>query len=262
MGNKGRLDLGCSDAVTTDVDDIVHAAGDKVIAFGVAHDTVTGKVVALVGFQIHREVSIVSAQAGSGHSGPGLSDGQNTFRNAILIGLHNFSTCRIQDHGIDTVAWQGTRSRLHGRDSGQIGDNVTTRFCLPVSIHHGAFGLADIFVIPTPRLGVDWFSDRSEDFQTAQIIFGGGLGSVFHQKSNCSGRSVELGDFVAFDHVPIPSSIRVDGCRFEHECCATIEKWPIHNVCVTGNPSAIRHASKNIVGCQIECVFDGLSGIQ
>jgi hypothetical protein len=44
-GDKGTLDLGCADAVTRGVDDIVHSAGDPVVSVGVAATSITSEVV-------------------------------------------------------------------------------------------------------------------------------------------------------------------------------------------------------------------------
>ena len=52
MGDQRALDLGGAEPMAGDIDDVVDAAGDPVIAVGVAPAAVAGEIFALVGGEV------------------------------------------------------------------------------------------------------------------------------------------------------------------------------------------------------------------
>lgn len=73
------FDFGGRQAVARDVDDVVDAAADPVVALGVAGGAVAGEVVALVDVEVGVHVALVGAPDGAAHGGPGLLEGEDAF---------------------------------------------------------------------------------------------------------------------------------------------------------------------------------------
>ena len=67
---------------------------------------------------------------------------------------------------------------------------------------------------------------------------------------------------MALDHVPVTSLVGIDGRRFEHKGGGTVQQWAIHDVGVSGDPSTIRDAGKQITRLQIKGDFGGQFGVQ
>mmetsp|Transcript_2648 Transcript_2648/g.7593 ORF Transcript_2648/g.7593 Transcript_2648/m.7593 type:complete len:225 (-) Transcript_2648:79-753(-) len=224
MSNQGTFDFSRSDTVATDIDDVVHTANDEMVSVLVSGDGITREVVSWVGFEVDRQVTLMVSQAGTSHSGPWLSNGHYTFEVSVFIGFGQFlSSLRIQDYGIDTIKGEGAATRFHWSDSRNIGNDMSSRFGLPVGINDGAVLSSDNFIVPTPSFGIDWFSDGSQDLQTAQIVLLRCRISISHQQTNRSGSCVELCDFVTLHHIPVTSFIRIDRSTFKHKGCRSVQ---------------------------------------
>src|SRR5205085_7447575 len=76
VGDQRALDLGGAHAVAGDVDDVVDAAGDPVIAVLVAPGAVAGEVFSGKGGEIRLDEALVVAVDGSHHARPGIGDAE------------------------------------------------------------------------------------------------------------------------------------------------------------------------------------------
>lgn len=128
---------------------------------------------------------------------------------------------------------------------------------VPERIDNCTLLLADVVVIPSPGFGVDRLSDTTEHPQRAKIV---ALEMVLTQPAkepDRGGRSIELGDLVALDNVPVTRGCRVDGRALEYGRGDAVEERAVDDVSVPGDPADIGHACELVFGVDVEYVFDG-----
>mmetsp|Transcript_8162 Transcript_8162/g.12610 ORF Transcript_8162/g.12610 Transcript_8162/m.12610 type:complete len:231 (-) Transcript_8162:1294-1986(-) len=217
VGNEGTLHFGCSDAVTANVEDVIDASNDEMVSVLIPINSVAGKVISSVWFEVGHHVALVVTQARASHSWPWFANSENsldaTFWHIVVVGkvfwFDNFAGLRVQNNRIDAVHWQGATSWLHWGYTRKICNDVTSSFCLPVSIHNSALGSTNHLVVPAPSFGIDWFTDAAQNFQGTQIILSRNFITKSHQGPNSSWSSVEDIDLVALNHIPVATCIRV-----------------------------------------------------
>src|SRR5207302_629122 len=76
MRHQRALDLGPAEPVAGDIDHVVDAPGDPVIAAGIAPAAVAGEVFARIGLEIRIDEALVIAIDRAHHSRPGIDDAQ------------------------------------------------------------------------------------------------------------------------------------------------------------------------------------------
>ena len=76
MRDQRALDFGGAHAVAGDVDDVVDAAGDPVVAVVVAAAAVAGEVLAGIGLEVGVDETLVIAEHGAHLAGPGIGDAE------------------------------------------------------------------------------------------------------------------------------------------------------------------------------------------
>jgi hypothetical protein len=81
---------------------------------------------------------------------------------------------------------------------------------LPPSINDGALPLSDVFVVPVPSLGVDRFTDGTQNSDGAEVVSLNALLPKTAEETDCSGSSVEVGDIVLLNQLPVAGWGRVD----------------------------------------------------
>jgi hypothetical protein len=147
MFYKRSLYLCSRQPVPRDVDDVVDASSDPVVALVVTASTVSGKlrlsvyflqapglqthIVAFVNIQICVHVPLVCSPNGAGHAGPWLLESQHTL---YIITVYFFAGNGIDDCGLDAEEGEGRRSRLSWRNTTKWGNNVRPGLRLPISL--------------------------------------------------------------------------------------------------------------------------------
>ena len=137
MLNKRCFDFGSGQTVTADVDNVVDAASDPVVAFVVAPSAVSGKlltlappsregylnahVVALVHIQIRVHVPLVCAPNRAGHAGPWLFESKHAFN---VVSVDFLTRHRVDDGGFDAKEGQRCRSGLGRSNAAQWCNDV------------------------------------------------------------------------------------------------------------------------------------------
>ena len=113
------------------------------------------------------------------------------------------SSLGIQNSRLDTEEGHRGTSRLGFNRTREGSDDDTTCLCLPESIDDCAFPLANMIVIPMPRLGIDRLSDGTQHTERREIVI---LDVMFAQpteETDGGGCRVELGQFVFLDGLPV-----------------------------------------------------------
>jgi hypothetical protein len=125
------LDFGGRQAMAGDVDDVVYAAADPVVALGIAGSAVTSEVVAFVDVQVGVHVALVGAPDGAAHGGPGLLEGEDAFD---VVAVDFLAGDGVDDRGLDAEEREGGGAGLGGCDAGEGCDDVGAGFGLPVGL--------------------------------------------------------------------------------------------------------------------------------
>src|SRR5258707_6615555 len=109
MRHQRALDLGGAEPVAGDVDHIVDAAGDPVIAVGIAPAAVAGEVFAGIRLEIGVDEALMVAIDRAHHSRPGIDDAEVAGRGAL-----EHLSLSIDDLRNDAKKWLRGRARLEG----------------------------------------------------------------------------------------------------------------------------------------------------
>lgn len=114
-----------------DVDDVVDAAANPVVALRVARRAVACEVVALVHVQVRVHVALVRAPDCAAHGWPGLLEGQDALD---VVAVFLLAGDGVDDRGLDAEEGKGGGTRLGRGDSGEGCDDVGAGFGLPVGL--------------------------------------------------------------------------------------------------------------------------------
>ncbi|SPF82070.1 hypothetical protein PRI8871_03903 [Pseudoprimorskyibacter insulae] len=162
MGDQRRFHLGGAHTVTRDVDHIVHAAGDPIVAIGVTAAAVTREVVASVVREIGLLEPVMIAPDGAHLARPAVFQRQNALsRDRVDF----FTRLRIQNHRLHTKERLHRRARFQRMRPRQRGQQVPAGFRLPPCVDDGAAALTHNLIVPVPGFGVDRFAHGAQDSQ-------------------------------------------------------------------------------------------------
>jgi hypothetical protein len=159
MRHQRAFHFGGAHAVTGDVDHIIDAAGDPVIAVLVAAAAVAGEVHALIGGEVGLHEALMVAIDGAHLAGQlSVMTRLPSVAPSVICPRHR----PVPADAEEGPAWP---SRASGRRAGQRRDQDAAGFGLPPGVDDGAAAFADHIVIPGPGFRVDRLADRSEDAQ-------------------------------------------------------------------------------------------------
>src|SRR5690606_35167672 len=158
--HQRAFDFRGPDAVAADVDHVVDAAGDPVVAVGVAPAAVAAEVHAGVGLEVGVDEALVVAVDGAHLAGPGVEHHQGAFG----LALEDLAV-GVDDRRLHAEERLGRRTRL-GRDrAGDRRDHDAAGLGLPPGVDDRTLAVADHVVVPAPGLGVDRLADAAQQAQ-------------------------------------------------------------------------------------------------
>jgi hypothetical protein len=158
--DKCAFDFGCSHAVAGNVDDVIDATGDPVVAILVAAGTVTGEVVARIRREVGLHEALMVLVDGAHLTWPAIFQDQVAVRCAF-----QFRTLVVDECWANAEEWIGCRTGFQFRRASQRGDQNSAGFSLPPGIDDRALRVADNAVIPIPSFRVDRLSNRTQKAQ-------------------------------------------------------------------------------------------------
>src|SRR5262249_47324774 len=132
---------------------------------------------------------------------------------------------------------------------------------LPPGIDDRAAVLADMIVIPQPRLGIDRFSNRTKDAQGAPTRAPDPFLALTHQGAQGGWCGVEDPNIVLVDDLPEAGWVRVVRDPREEEGCGAVGERAIDDVAVSGYPADIGGAPVDLAVTVIEDVLMGHRGV-
>src|SRR5499427_8464826 len=197
MRHQRALDLGGAKPMAGDVDHVVHAAGDPVVAVGVTAAAVAGEVFAGIGLEIGVDEALVVAVDRAHHARPGIDDAEVAGRGAL-----QHLALAVHDLRNDAEERLRRRARLETRRAGERRDQNAAGFGLPPRVDDRATALADHVVIPLPRLRIDRLADGAEQPQRLARGLLHGLVAGLHQRADRGRRRVDDVDLVLVANLP------------------------------------------------------------
>ncbi len=252
MGDERAFDLGGAEPVAGDVDHVVDAPGDPVIAVLVAARAVAGEIKSRKGREIGVDKAAMIAIDGAHLAGPGARQAKISFARAF-----DPPAVIVDQKRLDPEERTGRGARLERRRAGERGDQNAAGLGLPPGVDNRAAALADMVVIPQPRLGVDRLADRAEDAQRAPAGAADIVLALAHQRADRGRRGVKDRDLVLVDDLPKARRVGIVGHTLEHQRRGAVGERPVEDVAVPGHPADIGGAPINLALAVVENVFMG-----
>ena len=252
MQHQRALHLGGADAVAGNVDHVVHATGDPVVAILVAARAVAGEVVAGIGFEVGVDHPLVIAIDAADLAGPAGLDGEHTGAGAV-----DFLALLIQQYRLHAEEGASGRAWLEIGGAGQRGDQDAAGFGLPPGVDDGTALLADHVEVPLPGFRVDRLAHRTQQAQAAAVGFLHGGLALAHQCADRSRCGVEDVHLVLVDHLPEARGVGVVRHAFEHQGGGAVGQRAIDDVAVAGDPADVRGAPVDVAVVVVEHVLVG-----
>ncbi len=251
------FDLFCAEAMAGDVDDVIDAAEDAVVAVGGERGAVTGEVgpvlplftlgVPTIFFVVLLHKAIGIAPDGLHDAGPGIADADVS--GGVLAGFDFFSIF-VPDGGVNPERGRAGATGLHTIERGFCGAEETAGFGLPPGVHDSGFAFANDFVIPAPNFRLDGFADSGHVLEGV-VVFFWLVGAGFAEHANGGGRSVEDVDAKALGDAPGASGVGILRDTFIEDAGGGEGEWAVDDVRVAGDPADVGHAPVDVTGLQV-----------
>src|SRR5208337_3639908 len=266
-GEAGGLEFLGAEAVAGDIDDVVHAAENSVVAVGRKDGGVGGVVgpiapilalrILVVFLVVLTDEAMRVAPDGLHNARPGITDA-DVARGMVSGG--DFLTFFVPDDGIDAKAGRTCAAGLHGVECGLGGTEKPAGFRLPPGVHDDGFAFAHHFVIPAPDFRLNGLADGGHVLE-AVVVFLGLLGARFAKHANGGGRGVEDVHIEAFCNAPGTTGIGELRHAFIKDTGGSKSEGAIDDVGVAGDPADIRHAPIDIFGMNVLVILGGAGDV-
>jgi hypothetical protein len=158
------------------------------------------------------QVPLVVLPDSPGNRWPGIGKSQHTLD---TIALQHLTSLGMQDAWLDTKEGDSGATRLGGDGTREGSDDNRACLGLPECVDDGTFLVADMFIVPVPRLRVDRLSDGSENTNGRKVVAFHVLWAETAQETDGSRGRIELGEFVFCNRLPVSRRSRVNWGRFE-----------------------------------------------
>jgi len=254
MGHEGAFHFRRSHAVTGDVDDVVDAAGDLIVAVLVPPAAVAGDIVAGELFEVGLLKALGIPIDAPHDARPGHLDAEGAGGHR----LGEFLAFVIDEDGPDAHEGHGGHTGLDVNGAGQGGDEDAARLGLPPRIDDGAFAPADDVVVPVPGLGVDGLADGAEDAEAGDVRFLDPGVAFLGDGADGRGGRVEDVDLVLLHYLPEAAHVGVVGHAFEHYGSGAVAQRRVDDVGMSRYPADVGGAPVDVLFMVIE---DHLVGV-
>ena len=137
------------------------------------------------------------------------------------------------------------------------GNQDAPRLRLPPRIDNGEFPLADLFVIPDPRLGVDRLADRAEDAEALEAVLINPLIPLPHEGPDGGGGGIEQIDLVLVDDLPEAAGVGVGRHPLKEEARRAAGEGAVDDVAVARHPPDIGGTEEGVLLLVIKDPLEG-----
>ncbi|MNS56604.1 hypothetical protein D3C72_894660 [compost metagenome] len=252
MGHQRRFNLRRPQTVTGNVQHIVHASGDPVVAVFVTTCAVAAEVHVFEGREVGLLESVVIAKQGTRLARPRVGDHQVAFGRAVERVAFVIHQRRL--HAEERTG-SGTGFQLSG--TRQRGDHETTGFSLPPGVHYRTFFVADFLPVPLPGFRVNRLANRAENTQGRAVGAFDGFVAFSHQGANGGWGGIKNVDLVLIDHLTHTGRRRPIRYAFEHQRGRAAGQRAVQQIAVTGDPADVGGTPVNVALVIVKNVFKG-----
>src|SRR2546425_2791580 len=259
LGNEQcrRFDFLRAEPVPGDVDHVVDAAEDAVVAVLRLHRAVTRHVrpvAPVLAFRVLAVTRVVHAHEAVRISPDGLHDAGPRIADADVARLartgFQFLPFIVVDHRVDARD-AGTRAaRLHLVDSRHGAAEEAAGFGLPPGVHDYRLFLANDVEVPLPDFGFDGLAHGRHVLE-AVVVLSGLVRTVLAQRADRGGRGVENVYAELLGDAPGAARIRVRRHALVHDRRSGERERPVHDIGVSRDPADVRHAPIDILGMDV-----------
>ena len=253
VAHEGALDLGGAQAMAGDVDHVVDAARDPVVAVGVAAAAVAREILAGIGAEIGVEEALGIAIDRAHLARPAVGDAEIAAHRA----LQNLAL-GVDELELDPRQGLGRRARFERRGAGQGRDETGAGLGLPPGVDNGAALLADDAVVPQPGLRIDRFAHGAQQAEGGARGLLDGRVALPHQGAKGGGGGVEDLDLVLVDHLPEPRHGREGRDALEDQGGRAVGEGAVDDIAVAGHPAHVSGAPEHFARPVIEHQFVGM----
>ncbi len=239
------------------IDDVVDAAQDAVIAVGGKNGAISGVVgpiAPVFALRILAVFFVVLIDEALRAAPNGLHDPRPGIANADISGfararLDLFSVL-VPDDRINAENCGACAAGLHGIESGFRAAEEAPGFGLPPGVDDYGFPFANCFVIPTPNFRLDRFADSGHVLEMIVVLFRL-VAAGFAEHADGGGRSMENVDVETLGDAPGTRGIRELRDAFVKDAGGAECERAVHDVGVAGDPADVGHAPVNVPGMNV-----------
>ena len=252
MRHQRRFNFGGTQTVAGNVQHVIDAAGDPVVAIFVTARAVAAEVHIFKGGEVGLFEAFVVAKQRARLARPGIGDRQvplgRAFQRRAFV---------IHQHRLD--AEEGTRggTGLQLDGAGQRGDHKAAGFGLPPGVHHRALLVADLLPVPLPGFRVNRFADGAENAQGRAVGAFDGLIALRHQRADRRRGGIKNVDLMLIDHLAHTRRGRPVRYPFEHQRRRAAGQRAVEQVAMAGDPTDVGGAPVDVARMIVEHVFKG-----
>ena len=253
----GGFDFLGAQAMAGDVDDVIDAAEDAVVAVGGKHGAVGGVVrpiapvfalrILAVFFVVLIDEAFRAAPDRLHDAGPWIANADvSRFAGAGF----DFFSVFIPDDGIDAEDGGAGAAGLHGIERRLRAAEESARFGLPPGIDDDRFAFADRFVIPAPDFRLDRLADRGHVLEVI-VIFFRFVAAGFAQHADGGRRGVKDVDVETLGDAPRTRGIGILRHAFVEDAGGAERQRAVDDVGVARDPADVGHAPVDVFGMNV-----------
>lgn len=127
----------------------------------------------------------------------------------------------------------------------------------PIGIDDGGLVLSDMVIVPVPGLGIDRFTDGTQDTNGRQVVVVDMVNAKTTEETDGSRSRVKVSETMFFDGLPVTGRGGVYGSGLEEGGCDTISERTVDDIGMAGDPANISHAGEAVIGMDIKDIFEG-----
>src|SRR5579859_1721472 len=268
QGEASGLEFFGAEAVAGDVDDVIDAAENAVVAVGGKNSAVGGVVrpiapifamrILVVLFVVLIDEALRAAPDSLHDAGPGIANADISGR---VQTRRNFLSFFIPNNRINAEGGRSSTAGLHGVERRFGAAEEAAGFGLPPGVDDDRLAFADDLVIPAPDVRFDGLAHGSHVLEVV-VVFFWLVAAGFAQHANGGGRSVKDVDVEALCDAPGTTGVGKLRDAFVEDGSGGESQRAVDDVGVAGDPADVGHAPVNVFGMNVLVILRGARDVR